>query len=28
VKVGQPITVEVLRDGKQAAFTVTPASRD
>jgi C-terminal processing protease CtpA/Prc len=28
VKVGQPITIEVLRDGKQATFTVTPASRD
>jgi predicted metalloprotease with PDZ domain len=28
VKVGQPISVEVLRDGKRAAFTVTPASRD
>jgi S1-C subfamily serine protease len=28
VKVGQPITVEVLRDGKPATFTVTPASRD
>jgi hypothetical protein len=28
VKVGQPITVEVLRDGKRATFTVTPASRD
>ena len=28
VKVGQPLTVEVLRDGKHATFTVTPASRD
>jgi S1-C subfamily serine protease len=28
VKVGQPISVEVLRDGKRAAFTVTPTSRD
>jgi hypothetical protein len=28
VKVGQPISVEVLRNGKRAAFTVTPASRD
>ena len=28
VKVGQPITIEVLRDGKRATFTVTPASRD
>ena len=28
VKVGQPLTVEVLRDGQHATFTVTPASRD
>jgi Tol biopolymer transport system component len=28
VKVGQPIIVEVLRDGQRATFTVTPASRD
>src|SRR4030095_8689806 len=28
VKVGQPISVEVVRDGKHATFTVTPASRD
>jgi Tol biopolymer transport system component len=28
VKVGQPISVEVVRDGKRATFTVTPASRD
>jgi hypothetical protein len=28
VKVGQPITIEVLRDSQRATFTVTPASRD
>jgi Tol biopolymer transport system component len=28
VKVGQPITVEVLRNGQRATFTVTPTSRD
>jgi Tol biopolymer transport system component len=28
VKVGQPISVEVLRDGQRTTFTVTPASRD
>lgn len=28
VKVGQPLTVEVVRDGQRATFTVTPASRD
>jgi Tol biopolymer transport system component len=28
VKIGQPITVEVLRDGKRVAFTVTPTARE
>ena len=28
VKVGQAISIEVLRDGQRATFRVTPASRD